>query len=96
MMTDQERYEKACHAMQSGVAMWMNYDPNATNPKHLRVGVNSALVDSAAIVKLLLAKGIITEAEHWKALADQMEAEVESYSKMLSDRLGGSSKITLA
>jgi hypothetical protein len=94
-MSDKERYEKACHAMQSGVAMWMNYDLQQTAPKHLRVGVNSALVDSSAIARLLMAKGVITEEEYYKALADQMEEEVESYRKLISDKLGGK-EITLA
>lgn len=88
------RYERATHAMQSGVAMEMNYRSQPTEPKHLRVGVNSALVDSASLAKLLIEKGVITEGEYIAALASGMEAEVEEYERKLS-RLTGT-KITLA
>jgi hypothetical protein len=87
-MTDLERYHAACHAMQSGVAMEMNYLPEPTQPKHLRVGVNSALCDNSALALLLIAKGVITLDELHKALADQMEAEVAGYEKRLAERLG--------
>ena len=93
-MTDGERYERAAHAMQSGVAMTMHldhqdgHDTKDTEPKHLRTGINSALVDTAALVRLLVEKGIITADEYWKALADEMEREKESYEKPLSERLG--------
>jgi hypothetical protein len=87
----QREYHELCHAMQSGVAMWMNYElpPKATDPKHLRVGVNSAMVDSAALASVLIAKGIITEREYYTALRDKMKAEVESYRKLISEHLGG-------
>lgn len=79
MKTDKERYVDACHAMQSGIAMMMNYDSASTTPKHLRVGVNSAMVDSSALANLLISKGIITEEEYFKAIADGMEKEVQDY-----------------
>lgn len=87
-------YAGLCHAMQSGVAMMMNYDPQATAPKHLRVGVNSAMVDSGALAGLLLSKGLITELEYFTALRDKMREEVEKYKTEISDRLGGA-KINL-
>ena len=94
MMNYKERYIKARHAMQSGVAMWINYDKKSTEPKHLRVGVNSAMVDSSALANLLIAKGIISEDEYFKALAERMEAEVKSYTERIEARIGG--KINLA
>jgi purine-nucleoside phosphorylase len=92
-MTPQERYVAAMHAMQSGVAADMETDPNersqgATTPKHLRVGVNGALADQAALAKLLIAKGIITEAEYLEAVADAAEAEKARYEQLLSERFG--------
>lgn len=84
-----QEYTALCHAMQSGVAMMMNYDPAATQPKHLRVGVNAAMVDHGALVGLLLKKGIITELEYYAALRDKMKQEVESYEQMLAERLNG-------
>jgi hypothetical protein len=81
------RYLAAAHAMQSGVAMAMNYDASQTDPKHLKVGVNSALVTASAIVHLLIAKGVITEAEYFIGLANLMEDERDSYAKIIEEHL---------
>ena len=88
-MNDRERYERAAHAMQSGVAIEMSHlgTSKETEAKHLRVGVNSAMVDSAALAGLLISKGIFTMEEYAKAVADQMEKEAE-YRKRIADRLG--------
>lgn len=76
------------HAVQSGVAAKMEYDGAETSPKHLRVGVNSAMVEHAALVRLLMAKGVISEAEFYEALADAAEAEQQLYEEWLSERTG--------
>lgn len=94
-MTDQERWEAAAHAMQSGVAMEMNHDSGPTSPKHLRVGVNTALVDHGSLVGLLVSKGVITHDEYVKAIADGMEEEKRRYEERLSKRFDGAD-ITLA
>jgi hypothetical protein len=85
--------EQASHAMQSGVAMEMNYDPGPTEPKHLRVGVNAALVYQAALARLLVDKGIISWDEYNAAITDEMNREVERYEQRLTERAGA--KITL-
>ena len=87
------RYKAAAHAMQTGVAFTMDSNPSETSPKHLRVGVNSAMVEHGALVHLLMQKGIITEVEYLESLADFMEKERDSYVKMLKDR--GYDNITL-
>lgn len=92
-MTPTMRYQAAAHAMQSGVAAKMALDPAETTPKHLRTGVNSAMVETSAIVELLVAKGIITMDEWYAALAVAMEREVTLYEGELS-RLTGA-KVTL-
>lgn len=89
-----ERYLVAAHAMQSGVAMEMNHRSQPTEPKHLRVGINSALSDMAGLVQLLIKKGIITEAEYLESVAASMEQEKARYESHLSKLLN--SKITLA
>ena len=94
MATAQERYHQAAHAMQTGVAMEMQLSTRNTEPKHLRVGINSALVDSAALAELLIRKGVITEAEYLEAIATAMEREAASYEQRLSEHYGR--KITLA
>jgi hypothetical protein len=86
-------YAALAHAMQTGV-VWS--DPMfVVNPgtignalKHLRVGINSTLVDSSALAQLLIRKGLITELEYLEALRDGMKAEVESFTKLVRERTG--------
>lgn len=89
-----QRYEAALHAMQTGVQMEMNFNSRPTDPKHLRVGVNSAMVNDQAIANLLMAKGIITQEEYAEAVTVAMETEAARYEKHLSDHYG--TKVTLA
>ena len=93
---DQDRYYKACHAMQSGVAMEMHLPEtrDAAGPKHLRVGVNSAMVETSTLVKILIDKGIITLDDWDRELADSMENEVMRYEQRLHAALG--KKVVLA
>jgi hypothetical protein len=90
---DQVRYKAAMHAVQTGVAYKMQYDPGETSPKHLRTGVNSAMVETSALVQLLVDKGIITDGEWYKTLADFAERERDTYQRELSEHFG--SNITL-
>jgi hypothetical protein len=80
------RYHELAHAMQTGVAVKMQNDPSETSPKHLRVGVNSAMCDQAALARLLMEKGVITQSEYEEAITAEMGREVERYQKWLSDR----------
>lgn len=85
---DVTRYGQAAHAMQSGVKYEIETQGEAeaaANPKHLRVGVNSALVGNAALAKLLIDKGIFTLDEYGKVLADEMEREVARYEDRAPD-----------
>src|SRR3972149_2312790 len=83
-----ERYEKAMHSMQAGVALLMGYDPSETNPKHLRVGINSAMLESNAIGELLIKKGLITEEEYMIAITEAAEKEADRYQEHLTDITG--------
>lgn len=85
----EKTYKEAAHAMQSGVAMEMNYNKQSTDPKHLRVGINSTMVDTAAMARLLMDKGVITMEEYEAALTAEMNKEVERYEKHLSELIGG-------
>jgi hypothetical protein len=101
----QERYAVAAHAMQSGVKATMQMEnaagldapdsifESAHSPKHLRVGVNSMMVDSSALALLLIEKGVITKLEYAKAIAEGMENEVKCYEESLTHYYGR--KITL-
>ncbi len=91
----QDRYHAACHAMQTGVAYDQQYNPKDKEPKHLRVGINVALCDHTALVRLLIDKGLITELEYWQAVTAEMDREVERYTAKINERFG-SDKIKLA
>jgi hypothetical protein len=86
-------YESAMHAVQSGIAMLMNYSPSLVSGKHLRVGINSAMVTDRAVAELLIAKGVFTKDEYMDAITVAANKEVEMLEKELSELLG--SKITL-
>lgn len=90
---DRDRYRRAAHAMQSGVAMEMNYDASPCEPKHLRVGINAAMSDHGGLAGLLIKKGLITEEEYLEAITEAMEREKQSYEDRLTHRYGR--KVTL-
>lgn len=81
-------YEDAAHAMQSGVAVEMQHDTNATSSKHLRVGVNSSMVTDMAVARLLIDKGIFTHDEYTEAVRIAMIDEVQRYELMLYQLFG--------
>lgn len=91
-MTDNlvARYERSIHSMQTGVKMELNRDlaEHGANLeyfiKHLRVGNNARACDHAALVRILIAKGLFTEEEYCAALADEMDREVERYRQKLN------------
>lgn len=86
-------YDAAMHAMQTGVAYDLKRDPSSGTPKHLRVGVNSALVNDAALVRVLVAKGVFTMEEYLEALRLEACREVDRYEARLSEGLAA--KVTL-
>jgi hypothetical protein len=90
---DKARHYAAAHAMQTGVAYEQQRDPSDGSPKHLRTGINAAMSDHCGLVKLLIEKGLISEDEYTKAIADEMEREKERYEVRLTERYG--KKITL-
>lgn len=89
-----ERYQAAAHAMQTGVKYDMATDPDQAGRdaddvhKHLRTGVNAAMAEHSALVRLLMAKGVIGRAEYLEAVAVAMEAEKRRYEEVLSERYG--------
>jgi len=87
------RYVAAQHAMQAGVAVDEGRGSKSLQPKFLRVGINTAMCDHAALVRLLIAKGVLTEEEYLGAIADEMEREAKRYEARLSEELG--TKVTL-
>ena len=89
-----ERYTAAMHAVQSGVKATIERGlSDESEPKHLRTGVNAAMVGEAALTSLLIKKGVFTKTEHLEELAEFAEAEKVSYEEKLSKALG--TKVTL-
>jgi len=88
--------EALAHAVQTGVAYVMEWDDKETSPKHLRVGINMALVSNAALAELLAAKGVCTIEEVKDFQIAALRREVASYEAMIQEHFGGETKITLA
>jgi hypothetical protein len=90
-----QRYLAAAHAMQTGVAFTLEHDAAESDLKHLRVGINSALVTSSALAEFLIDKGIVDRLEWYTALADAMERERNDYQRRINERYP-TARITLA
>lgn len=76
------------HAVQSGVAVTMELEPKGdTTPKHLRTGINCAMVNHAALVALLIDEGLINREDYFESLVKYTEREVKLYEESLSQKL---------
>jgi len=83
----EQLYTNLLHAMQSGVK-YAN-EPNESEevkPKHLRVGINAAMSDHAALVELLVDKGVFTKEEYLDKIIRYMKLEVNMYETELSQK----------
>lgn len=95
-------YQEACHAIQSGVLQMMHVqaqqdrdtNTHATGPKHLRTGINIAMCDHAALVNLLVKKGLFTMEEYQEEIRLAAITEVEMYENQLMSHYRGR-RITL-
>jgi hypothetical protein len=81
------------HRVQSGVAWDHSTGSDDGTPKHLRTGVNIALVETGAIGRLLVRKGLVTPGEYADAIIEGLEKEVAMYERRLREKLG--SNVTL-
>jgi len=97
----ERRYHAAAHAVQAGVAMELADDERhgntnpSTSPKQLRTGINMAMIEHGALVRVLIAKGLFTEEEYFEELVRGVEDEQRAYEERLSARYGGKAKIRL-
>jgi len=91
-----ERMTAAQHAMQTGVLAEIMKDAqlfvenplrHGCGPKHLRVGVNSALVEVSALATILMEKGVFTRTEYYQHMAEAYEAEQKLYEGRLGIKL---------
>lgn len=89
-MNDKELYTHHAHRMQTGVAVKMGHDPQLpeVQPKHLRVGINSAHASIDGLSALLLEKGLFTEAEYLGAMVKAMAREADRYEEEVREIYG--------
>lgn len=79
--------QRLAHRVQTGIAFFEGRRDafgercQETESKHLRVGVNSALIEASAMSALLFRKGIINQEEYFDTLIEFWEAEVDSYQR---------------
>lgn len=80
-----QRIADKMHRVQSAIAFFegrrdsFNERCSETESKHLRVGVNSALVECSAMARLLFRKGLITSEEYFDTLEEAWDEEVGRY-----------------
>lgn len=73
------------HRVQSGIAFFegqrdlLGTRYAEVEPKHLRVGVNSALIETSSLARVMFRKGLMTSEEYFDALIESWEQEVDSY-----------------
>ena len=83
-----EKYEKLAHAIQSAIALAMNYDTSFVSPKNLRVGIDLTKSDQGALQELLIKKGIITEEELERELINGLQRELDFQTQQARKRFG--------
>lgn len=77
--------ESLQHKVQSAVAFLMGREEAfgercaEVEPKFLRVGINSALIETSALARLMLAKKLITTNEYFETLISIWREEVDRY-----------------
>lgn len=83
-------YHAAGHRIQSAIAALMGRDPgySATEPKHLRVGIDMSKSDQAGLVNLLIAKGVFTEDEYLAAITQSATEEANAYERTVQSVFG--------
>lgn len=73
-----EQHVRLQYAMQSAIATYESAgDTKAMTPKVMRVGINTALADHAALAELLIEKGVFTRIEYLRSIVKFMEKEAE-------------------
>lgn len=91
-----EEYFALLHAVQTGVAFWMQAGfTDETNPKQLRVGVNSSLITSSALAKTLIEAGVIDYKKFRDNEILMLQEEVKSYERKLQKHHGNNVDIRL-
>ena len=61
-------YEEAAHGVQTAIAFDISEGRKATEPKHMRTGIDMSKADMLGLAVLLIKKGIITYDEYIEAM----------------------------
>lgn len=90
--------EELRHAIQTGEKFEMETGPNANfyaahpglanDIKHLRTGISCAMCEHGAISRLLVSKGLVTEAEFYDASLNSLKEEITRYEQRISSLVG--------
>lgn len=83
-------YIAAMHGVQSAIAteiITLGEDEAGASPKHLRVGVNSAMVNDLAVAELLIEKGIFTREEYIEAVRKAANRELDEMTDRVRNKL---------
>jgi len=80
-----EEIQKLQYAMQTGIMYMVEKGSKTCQPKHMRTGINSALIFNGSVVRLLVEKGLITREEYAEAAVADLRAEVKRYESELSE-----------
>lgn len=76
-------YEEAAHGVQSSIAFEMETGQNnASEPKHLRVGIDLQKAEMWGLIELLISKGILTEEEYAEQMRIAVNTELAYREKM--------------
>ncbi len=92
-------YREALHGVQAGVALELRQQNPTLGEgviaalKSLRVGVDSAMVNDAALMRLLVRKGLFTDEEYGEEIRLEANRELDRYEDRLSAAHGA--RITL-
>lgn len=74
-----QRYMDLAHSVQSAVGWLLERDAKSGTPKHLRTGLDVTKCEQAALVNLLVDRGIITEEEYVRGINEMLEKEVQRH-----------------
>lgn len=69
-------YEAAAHGVQTAIAYDMGQGRKATEPKHMRTGIDLSKAEQAGLAKLLIDKGLFTIEEYVEAMRIAVNEEV--------------------
>jgi hypothetical protein len=78
-------YEAAAHGVQTAIKFDMDQGGKATEPKHMRTGIDMSKSDQMALVSLLVDKGLFT----WPEYEEYLRLAANSELRMREREAGG-------